>query len=84
MKRMRRLSQAIDEIRLEDPNTALTPWHLRQMVLTGELPCYHAGRTILIDIDVLYKTLEGELITPKMEMAAPGNYSAIQMRRIGG
>lgn len=62
MRRMRRLSQAIDEIKKEDPNTALTLWHLRQLVSSGELPCHRAGRTTLIDLDLLSEVLEGKPI----------------------
>lgn len=80
---MRRLSQAMDEIKLEDPNTAITPYHLRSMVLSGELPCHHAGRTMLIDMDILFSVLGGETAT-KQQSEAPGNFFQNNVRKIGG
>lgn len=83
MRRMRKLTQAFEELKLNDPNTGLTPYRLRQMVLTGEVPCYHAGRTMLIDMQVLEDILGGKTVSQTTE-EIPGNYSAVKMRRIGG
>jgi hypothetical protein len=49
--KMRTLSQAYTEIKSADPGTALTPYALRRAVLSGAVPCVHAGRKRLIDID---------------------------------
>lgn len=80
MRRMRRLSQAIDEIKKEDPNTALTLWHLRQMIASGELPCHRAGRTMLIDIDLLSDVLEGKPLQEKAPEVSP--FSLNHVRRV--
>ena len=39
----------------------LTEFRVRQMCRNGELPCFKAGKKYLINKDILYKTLNGEL-----------------------
>ena len=39
----------------------LTEFRVRQMCRSGELPCFKAGKKYLINKDILYKTLNGEL-----------------------
>ncbi|MDR0906792.1 MAG: hypothetical protein LBN00_11600 [Oscillospiraceae bacterium] len=58
--KMRTLNQAMDAIRAQDPGTALTPHALRRAVLSGIVPCVHAGRKRLIDIDRIEEYLAAE------------------------
>ena len=53
MPRMRTIQEAAKELRESDPNTALTPYAIRQMVLKGEIPCVCAGKKRLINMDIL-------------------------------
>lgn len=53
MPRMRTIQEAAKELRQSDPNTALTPYAIRQMVLKGEIPCVCAGKKRLINMDIL-------------------------------
>ena len=53
MPRMRTIQEAAKELRQSDPNTALTPYAIRQMVLKGEIPCVRAGKKRLINMDIL-------------------------------
>lgn len=53
MPRMRTIQEAAKELRKSDPNTALTPYAIRQMVLKGEIPCVCAGKKRLINMDIL-------------------------------
>lgn len=53
MPRMRTIQEAAKELRQSDPNTALTPYAIRQMVLKGEIPCVQAGKKRLINMDIL-------------------------------
>lgn len=39
----------------------LTEYRVRAMCISGELPCIHAGRKYLINENVLYKYLNGEI-----------------------
>ena len=58
LPRMRTISEAIAEIREADPNTALTPWHLRQLAISGVIPRVKAGRKYLINLDLLCDYLQ--------------------------
>ena len=53
MPRMRTIQEAAKELRQSDPNTALTPYAIRQMVLKGEIPGVCAGKKRLINMDIL-------------------------------
>ena len=53
LPRMRTLAKAIEEIKAEDPNTALTQNQLRVLVKSGAIPSVHAGRHTLINLDFL-------------------------------
>ena len=51
--RMRTAAQAIAEIRLQDPDTALTERALRRWINEGIIPCTQIGTKKLINLDVL-------------------------------
>lgn len=51
--RMRGIKQAIEEMKANDPNTALTERALRRLVLTGEVPSVRIGAKYLINMDIL-------------------------------
>lgn len=40
----------------------LTEYRVRQMCKCGELPCVMAGKKYLINKDILYKYLSGEVV----------------------
>lgn len=56
--RMRTISEAVSEIRAADPNSAVTPYRVRQLILSGVLPSVRAGNKYLIDLDVLIEYLK--------------------------
>jgi excisionase family DNA binding protein len=60
MVRMRTLTETMSYIRKQDPETCITPYALRRMVKTGEIPSFKSGAKYLINID----TLENYLNTP--------------------
>ena len=39
----------------------LTEYRVRELCKTGQLPCFKAGKKYLINKDILYKFLSGEL-----------------------
>ena len=39
----------------------LTEYRVRELCKTGQLPCFRAGKKYLINKDILYKFLSGEL-----------------------
>ena len=51
--KLRTQGQALLELRQADPNTCLTAYALRTMVLDGRIPTISLGRKKLLDIDAL-------------------------------
>lgn len=51
--RMRLLKDAYAEIKALDPNTAISPYFIRQLAISGKVPCTMAGRKRLINLDAL-------------------------------
>lgn len=58
--RMRTIRQCADYFRQQDPESGLGEWRIRQMVNQEEIPVYHAGRRILINLDTLIAYVGGE------------------------
>ena len=40
----------------------LTEYRIRELCRTGALPCFKAGKKYLINKDILYRFLRGELV----------------------
>lgn len=57
MPRMRLISEAFNEIKKDDPNTAITLSGLRNLVRQGKIPCTKIGRKTLINYDALIEYL---------------------------
>ena len=68
MPKIRTLTEAYNCIKEQDEGTAITPYALRRMVLSGKVPCTKAGKKYLIDMDVLFEYLKGT----KPEEVLPG------------
>lgn len=60
MLRMRTIPEAAAELKANDPQTAVTPYAIRQMVLSGTIPCIYAGKKRLINMDILERFLNGQ------------------------
>ena len=56
--RMRTISEAISEIRAADPNSGITPYRIRQLILCGILPSVRAGNKYLLNLDDLLDYLK--------------------------
>lgn len=57
MPRMRLIAEAYNEIKKDDPNTAITLSGLRNLVRQGKIPCTKIGRKTLINYDALIEYL---------------------------
>ncbi len=57
MPRMRTIQEAAKELKKADPETAVTPYAIRQLVITGKLPFVSVGNKRLINMDTLEKYL---------------------------
>lgn len=52
--RMRTISEASQELKALDKNTAITPYFIRKLCLSGVLPTVKAGKKIMVNLnDVL-------------------------------
>lgn len=56
--RFRTLPQALEEIKKEDPETALTHYTLQRWVKCGVIPASKRGTHFIIDLDVLIDRLK--------------------------
>ena len=57
LPRMRGIKQAITELKLTDPETALTEKALRRLILTKAIPSIRIGTKYLVNLDTLYDYL---------------------------
>lgn len=57
MGRIRSIRDTMKIIKDDDPNTAVTEYMLRQLVIEGEIPCFKTGNKRLVDVDVVFKYL---------------------------
>ena len=58
MIRMRLFDEAVQEIKKLDPQCAISKNFVRQLVLSGKIPCVMAGRKRLINFDALLDYLQ--------------------------
>ena len=65
MRSMRTIEQAAAEIRVADPNTALTRTALRRLVVSGAIPTVRIGSKYLLDMAALDSYLAGEQRKPE-------------------
>lgn len=61
MNKIRTIKAAHEEIKSQDPNTSLTEFRIRQMVINGEVPSKKAGRKYLVDIDDIFEYINGNV-----------------------
>ena len=61
MARMRTAEGALEVIKEQDPNTAVTLRMIRRLINTGALPYVPVGRKKLINVDILMAYLEGKM-----------------------
>jgi hypothetical protein len=57
MARMRIISEAYNQLKQDDPNTALTISSLRRLINSNIIPTVKVGRKILLDYDLLLQYL---------------------------
>ena len=62
--KMRTISQAFDEIKTADTNTALTERALRCAVKRGEIPCVKIGSKTLVSMDAVAAYMKGAAVVP--------------------
>ncbi len=78
MPRMRTIKEAHQELKQLDPNTAVTEYYIKQLVLSGQIPFVMAGRKRLLNFDALLSYLENPAQNSNQERIQIG-----KIRRIG-
>lgn len=58
MARMRTITQTVQQIKQNDPESCISEWYLRKIVKSGKLKCHRAGNRYLIDMDCLDEYLK--------------------------
>lgn len=78
--RMRTINEAAREIKVLDPHTAITEYHIRQLAISGVIPRVKAGKKYLINLDMLIEYMND----PTDERFKPRQSAAINgIRRVG-
>lgn len=78
--RLRTVSEAAAELRALDPNTGMTPYHIRRLCLEGVLPTVKAGKKVLLNLDTLIEYMAN----PTAEKFQPSTATTVNgIRRIG-
>jgi|GEM_PF-790740 hypothetical protein len=82
MSRIRTIGQAYKELKLSDPNTAITQHSIRQLILSGQLPAFQSGNKYLFDLDVLegYLSNPAEISTVTKQNHTYGNIKPVNVR----
>lgn len=57
LHRMRTIPEALEEIRVLDEKSAITPYCLRMLCRGKHVRCIYTGRKILVDLDDLIRFL---------------------------
>lgn len=58
--RIRTIQKAYEEIVAADPQTGITEYRIRQIVVDGVIPSRKVGAKYLFDLDVLLNYLSGD------------------------
>lgn len=65
--RMRTAPGALEIIKAQDPETAVTEHYIRRLIRTGAIPHVDVGRKKLVNVDQLLSYLEQEMPQPERE-----------------
>lgn len=66
--RMRTAPGALEIIKAQDPETAVTEHYIRRLIRTGAIPHVDVGRKKLVNVDQLLSYLEQEAPQPEREV----------------
>lgn len=77
LPRMRTIKEAVEEIKKDDPQTAIREYFIRDLVVSNRIPYVKAGRKILINMDKLYEYL-GEGSGTAADDTLPEGYGTIR------
>lgn len=61
MRRLRTINEAVRYLKQQDPETSMTPYFIRRMIVEGQVPTIMAGKKYLVDLDRLLEHLDQQL-----------------------
>lgn len=61
MRRLRTINEAVRYLKQQDPETSMTPYFIRRMIVEGQVPTIMAGKKYLVDLDCLLAHLDQQL-----------------------
>ena len=64
MRRLRTINEAVRYLKQQDPETSMTPYFIRRMIVDGHVPTIMAGKKYLDDLDCLLAHLDKQLESP--------------------
>lgn len=59
MTKIRTIESAYREILAADPNTSITKYYIRDIVINGKIPFRKSGKRYLFDLEALEEYLKG-------------------------
>lgn len=59
MNQIRTINEAYQQIKTDDPNTALSKHYIRQILTDGTVPTIKCGAKTLVNMELLYEFLYG-------------------------
>lgn len=62
MAKIRTIESAYRDIISQDPNTSITKYYLREIVINGKIPFRKSGKRYLFDMDALNEYLKGDFV----------------------
>ena len=74
MRRLRTINEAVRDLKQQDPETSMTPYFIRRMIVDGQVPTIMAGKKYLVDLDRLLAFLDRKL---DQEAAAQSHPSGV-------
>ena len=57
--RIRTIQKAYEEIKQADPETSITQFRIRELVINGDVPSVKSGNKYLVDLDKLLNHFSG-------------------------
>ena len=62
LKRIRTIKAAVNDIKAQDPDSAISYHAIRTAIIKGELPAQRSGNKFLVDLDVVVGYFAGEVV----------------------
>lgn len=68
MPRIRTIGKCIEELRAVDPNTCITAWNIRNLILDGKISFWKSGNRNLVDVDQVEQYFDMAVASEKQNL----------------